>query len=36
MIEPNGTLIVTKLNRFARHTRETLNLIDDLLKQNYN
>ena len=33
LIEPNDTLIVTKLDRFARNTREALNLIDDLLKQ---
>ena len=32
-IEPNDTLIVTKLDRFARNTREALNLIDDLLKE---
>ncbi|GEP16125.1 recombinase family protein [Leuconostoc mesenteroides] len=33
IIEPNDTLIVTKLDRFARNTREALNLIDDLLKE---
>ncbi|WP_273707840.1 recombinase family protein [Leuconostoc mesenteroides] len=33
LIEPNDTLIVTKLDRFARNTREALNLIDDLLKK---
>lgn len=33
LIEPNDTLIVTKLDRFARNTREALNLIDDLLKR---
>ena len=33
LIEPNDTLIVTKLDRFARNTREALNLIDDLLKE---
>lgn len=32
-IEPNDTLIVTKLDRFARNTREALNLIDSLLKE---
>nr|WP_254260932.1 recombinase family protein [Lactobacillus helveticus] len=26
-------MIVTKLDRFARNTREALNLIDDLLKE---
>lgn len=31
IIEPNDTLIVTKLDRFARNTREALNLIDDLV-----
>ncbi|MBU7547410.1 MULTISPECIES: recombinase family protein [Leuconostoc] len=33
LIEPNDTLIVTKLDRFARNTREALNLIDELLKE---
>ncbi len=33
LIEPNDTLIVTKLDRFARNTREALNLIDDLLEE---
>jgi len=33
LIEPNDTLIVTKLDRFARNTREALNLIDDLMKE---
>ena len=33
LIEPNDTLIVTKLDRFARNTREALNLIDDLLTE---
>lgn len=33
LIEPNDTLIVTKLDRFARNTREALNLIDSLLKE---
>ncbi|WP_273719547.1 recombinase family protein, partial [Leuconostoc mesenteroides] len=33
IIEPNDTLVVTKLDRFARNTREALNLIDDLLKE---
>ena len=32
LIEANDTLIVTKLDRFARNTREALNLIDNLLK----
>lgn len=32
VIAPNDTLIVTKLDRFARNTREALNLIDSLLK----
>lgn len=34
LVEPNDTLIVTKLDRFARNTREALNLIDSLLKEN--
>ncbi|MBZ6009780.1 recombinase family protein [Leuconostoc gelidum] len=33
LVEPNDTLIVTKLDRFARNTREALNLIDALLKE---
>ncbi|WP_394457234.1 recombinase family protein (plasmid) [Leuconostoc suionicum] len=33
LVEPNDTLIVTKLDRFARNTREALNLIDSLLKE---
>ena len=33
IIEPNDTLIVTKLDRFARNTLEALNLIDDLIKE---
>ena len=33
LIEPNDTLIVTKLDRFARNTLEALNLIEDLLKE---
>ncbi|MBM6602611.1 recombinase family protein [Pediococcus acidilactici] len=33
LIKPNDTLIVIKLDRFARSTREALNLIDDLLKE---
>lgn len=33
LIEPNDTLIVTKLDRFARNTRESLNLIDALLTE---
>lgn len=33
LIEPNDTLIVTKLDRFARNTREALDLIDDLLTE---
>jgi putative DNA-invertase from lambdoid prophage Rac len=33
LIEPNDTLIVTQLDHFARNTRESLNLIDDLLKE---
>lgn len=33
LVEPNDTLLVTKLDRFARNTREALNLIDDLLKE---
>ncbi|MCT4404710.1 MULTISPECIES: recombinase family protein [Leuconostoc] len=33
LIEPNDTLIVTKLDRFARNTREALNLIDALLTE---
>ncbi|WP_188353519.1 recombinase family protein [Leuconostoc pseudomesenteroides] len=32
LIQSNDTLIVTKLDRFARNTREALNLIDALLK----
>ncbi|MFK8262647.1 recombinase family protein [Leuconostoc mesenteroides] len=33
LVEPHDTLIVTKLDRFARNTREALNLIDSLLKE---
>lgn len=33
LVEPIDTLIVTKLDRFARNTREALNLIDSLLKE---
>lgn len=33
LIEPNDTLIITKLDRFARNTREALTLIDDLLTE---
>ncbi|MBZ1523869.1 recombinase family protein [Leuconostoc mesenteroides] len=32
-IQPNDILIVTKLDRLARNTREALNLIDDLLRE---
>lgn len=31
-IQTNDTLVVTKLDRFARNTREALNLIDSLLE----
>ncbi|MBZ6009322.1 recombinase family protein [Leuconostoc gelidum subsp. aenigmaticum] len=33
LVEPNDTLIITKLDRFARNTQEALNLIDSLLKE---
>lgn len=33
LIGPNDTLIVTQLDHFARNKRESLNLIDDLLKE---
>ncbi|KQB79823.1 MULTISPECIES: recombinase family protein [Lactobacillaceae] len=33
LVEANDTLIVTKLDRFARNTREALNLIDTLLQE---
>ena len=33
LIERNDTLIVTKLDRFDRNTREALNLIDSLLNE---
>lgn len=33
LVEANDTLIVTKLDRFARNTREALNLIDALLQE---
>lgn len=33
LVKSNDTLIVTKLDRFARNTREALNLIDFLLKE---
>lgn len=33
IIQPNDTLIVTKLEHFTRNIREALNLIADLLKE---
>lgn len=33
-LKANDTLIVTKLDRFARNTREALNIIQDLFKRN--
>lgn len=33
-LKPNDTLVVTKLDRFARNTREALDIIDPLLEQN--
>jgi len=36
LVQPNDTLIITKLDCFARNTREALNLIDTLLKKHSN
>ncbi len=34
VLKTGDTLIVTKLNRFARNTRETLAIIQELFKEN--